>query len=107
VNEGGDTYLPMIDRALHMLLRVLVMITDLELRVVGTSHITRMMPAKAKRKKDEIVCQHTCYLFSGGWGDGQDHCSVDWICKGASLLIAVVLLCSLCVMRYAACSSKQ
>jgi hypothetical protein len=97
VNEGGDSYLPMVDRALHMLLLLLcvleLMITVLELRVVGTSHITRMMPAKAKRKKDEIACQHTCcYLFNGGWGNGQDHCLVDWICKGASLLIAVMLL---------------
>ena len=100
MNVGGDSYLPMVDRALRMLLlRVLeLMITALELRVVGTSHITRMMPAKAKRKKDKIACQHTYYLFNGGWGDGRDHCSVDWICNGASLLIAVVLLCLLCVM---------
>jgi hypothetical protein len=48
----------MADRALRMLLRVLeLMITALELRVVGASYITRIVPAKAKRKKDEIACQ--------------------------------------------------
>ncbi len=55
---GDDSYLPMADRALRMLLRVLeLMITALELRVVGASYITRIVPAKAKRKKDEIACQ--------------------------------------------------